>query len=408
MNKGFCFMIFLGACLCAAPEIIIPHKHKRGVAFSIGARVKYSRVNTTLTTRVINRYKAAYFLGQGNDPLFGNNYWALAAQDYRVPMLDGLGPTGIHNNPTLEEYTEDLFDPYAGDRAFVAPKDYEAVGKALDAPKLSHMAFDVTTGIVYTIDQYLGVWFKGMYSFGLNFGKRGALKRDHYDIEDTKEEEFAAADGGNKIKANIVSLTYAGFNGNIAKDVKMTVDVSEGFSILMGGRFTPAPQCLLDFGAGFRRYVAQCKWTEGLYAYPHPAKILNEQHTTKDGGNVFWVPYKEQVFLEEVFWPFVLQVEAAYVAGKLNVTLGFEYSSFEGALGAKNPPEPKTSKSQKEEAGLKRTQKYPASTPGFSQLRPQDQHRQWAMSAVKEIDVMYKAQIAVSVFSFTAGVSLTL
>lgn len=400
-------MIFLGAFLRAAPEIIIPHKQKKGVAFTVGARVKYSYVKTTLTTRIINKYKSAYFLGEGNDPLFGNGFWNAAAQDYRLAMLDGIGPTGVHDNPSEEEYTGDLFDPYAAERAFVEPKEYEVVGKALDTPNLSHMAFDVTTGVVYTIDEYIGFWFKGMYSFGLNFGKNGVVKRDHYDIEDTKDAEYAAV-GGGKITADVVALTYASQNGNIAKDTKMTVDVSEGFSVLLGGRFTPAPQCVVDFGAGFRRYLVQCKWTEGSYAYPHPEKILTQDHIQKDGENVFWVPYKEAMILEGVFWPFVLQVEAAYVAGKFNVTLGFEYSSFEGSLTEKNPAETKTSKSQKEDASVKRVQKYPTDYPSFAHLRPQDQQKVWAMSVLKEIDVIYKAQVAVSSFSFTAGVSLTL
>ena len=408
MKKYACFFLVMGTWLCAAPKIIIPHKHKRGVAFTVGARFKYSFLKTTLTTRIINKYKSAYFLGEGNDALFGDNYWDAAAVDYRVSMLKGVGNTGVTDDPNADQYTNDLFAPFSANRAFVEPKDYEAVGKALDTPNLSHVAFDVTTGLVYSIDQYIGFWFKGMYSFGLNFGKNGSVKRDHYDLEDSKEEDYKAVTGGRKIKANLIALTYAGFNGNIAKDTKLAVDVSEGFSVLLGGRFTPAPQCVLDFGAGFRRYVAQCKWLEGFYAYPHPANILREDHTTKDGESVFWVPYKERVFLEEVFWPFVLQVEAAYVAGMFNITLGFEYSSFEGSLGAKNPAEDKTSKSKKEEAGFKRTQKYPADTPGYAQLKVAADQKVWAMSILEDVEVLYKAQIAVSAFSFTAGVSVTL
>ena len=333
---------------------------------------------------------------------FGANYWQAAARDYRVSMLDGVGPTGLHDTPTLDEYKSDLFHPRVGARAFVEPKDYEISSEGKDSPKLSHFSLDITTGILYSIDQYLGLWFKGMFSFSLINEKGLKIERTHYDVVDKKEEEY------DSVKANIVDITYRPFNGNAAKNVHMSLNVLEGFSLLLGGRYTPVPVCAIDFGAGFKRYVVQCKWLKGEYAYPHPAKILSDAYAKHEQDTKFWVPYDKPVLLEEVFWPFVLQLEMSFVKGMLQMSVGFEYSAFEGALADKNPSDVQSSKSQKEFVGHKRSQSYPLDAPGADALRPAGEQKVWAMSVVDQIDIGHKAHISMSVFSFSCGLSFVL
>jgi len=399
-------LLISATSIWAAPQIIIATKQKRGLSFNVGVLVKCGVTRLNLKTNIVQRYKAAYFLADNATALFSPQYAALGDQD-RVSVLKGLSPWTGQAAPSENDYTTMLFAQNERvSRFYIAPKDYEASGEVSKPLGFSAWAIDVTAGLTYSIDKFIGFWFSGTYSFGLNNEITSGLSRLHYDIGNKKSEDYKAVQGNNTINFDAVHAAYDPFHDDVATDVRVSLNVLESFSVLIGGRYTPVSNCALDLGAGIRRYVVQCKWHEGTYSYPHSPLLYTENYL--DEGRTFLIPYKEPVLLEQTFWPFVLRLGFSYVARDMHcITVSFDYATFEGSLQEKNPPEVRTSKVKKEQVGTKRVQKHPA-YPTSQNLRPVNDMRNWVMSPIEEIEVAYSAHVMGRIFSFAVGYSLYL
>ncbi|MCY4414584.1 MAG: hypothetical protein OXC30_06380 [Alphaproteobacteria bacterium] len=405
------------SALSAAPLIHAMKKTTGQVAFNVGLGGRYSVLKVKVDSTISQQFTSAYNVGRESAPLFDAvglarvNNVAILDTIYRgVCRLDQGGAGGIVDT-TEDQYIDTLFGAAGAANnvrdhsAHIAAKEYTADADRMDSLDLSRFVLDATAGISYMVNDKMHVWIRGSYSFGGQLGQKanaGLVKGD-YSLTSNKTEEFDAASGAHKVKADLMYLTYKPFNDRLVKETELMTTVEESFSVVVGACYMPTEHFSIEAGLGVRRYAVDATWEKGVYSYPHAINALNDAYHSENGVTKFAAKYDKKVTISENFWPLVLTLGASYIHGSHHIQFGLSYASFEGALTNKEAKAEDSSSATASFAGSKRVQASPVAAPVAGNFRAPNAVQHWTMGRIDSMNVLYKAKVSVTDFSIHLG-----
>lgn len=233
-----------------------------------------------------------------------------------------------------------------GQKAWVESGDRAAHAQNMTTFDYSEWGLRLEGGLGFNILGNLTLFVLCSYKFDFK-SKDAKTSQDDAVFTQLAEEytTFDAADGSTKIKADLLSASFA-YNKNVlASGVKIATKVTETFGVMGGLDWRPWSALSLYVKAGVKRYALEVSYEGGDLAYPGTVGMFSDAFTKENGRyKLLRAQGKDVRKMTAIAWPIAFGGGVRAVCGMHSFDIGVDYATGVEKLSVANSTKPKAPK----------------------------------------------------------------